>query len=162
MADHAGIAKPHVAQTLKVAVSELLSCVKVEVDVLGLQITVSPYGICGRKGTLKKKEKKVAFDLALSTCRRATWLASPRPLRLLTLKQRATLAQIFGDLPHMFTHSFISILAVGPIGWVPEHMTIKNIHFSFSSPVVAVSSPIFRRSILFAINNGRSPSHANN
>ena len=55
MADHAGIAKPHVAQTLKVAVSELLSFVKVQVDVLGFQIPVSPYGICGRKGTLKKK-----------------------------------------------------------------------------------------------------------
>ena len=37
----------------------------------------------------------------------------------------------------------------------------KKRHQSFS-PVVAVSSPIFRRSILFAINNGRSPSHANN
>ena len=40
----------------KTASSELRSCDKVGVDVLGSPVPNSPYGLCGRKATQKKKK----------------------------------------------------------------------------------------------------------
>ena len=41
--------------TLNCSISELRSCVKVEVAVLGSRVPNSPYGLCGRKATLEEE-----------------------------------------------------------------------------------------------------------
>ena len=49
----------NVKQHLSCSISELRSCVKVEVDVLGSPSLNSPYGRCGRQTTLKNRAQEL-------------------------------------------------------------------------------------------------------
>ena len=90
------------------------------------------------------------------TRRRPTWQIRLQSLRFLLLKQRDLRAQIIGNLPQLLL-LFMQLGADGsPSLYWCSHEAIKS---PILSSAVAVSSPVFRRSRHFTVNNGRRPSH---
>ena len=106
------------------------------------------------------------YNIASPPCWRPTWRMGFWSFRFLILKQRAIRAQISVDLPR--NSSLLSCLSlqlgsnnfygIHNICWCSRGAIKTAILFL----VMAFSSPIFRWSILFAVNNGRQSGHGIN